>query len=107
MCYYVLPCIVCKYLAETFHVDFSIPNYAGNTPLSHAVAFGRDNVVQWLLDDHRVTREDKVMALSLAQDFVQWTKGNDKGRRKVFHLFSTEEDDIDDDSNDTMDGFLL
>jgi ankyrin repeat protein len=92
-------------------VDFTIPNYAGNTPLSHAVAFGRDDVVQWLLEDPslQVTREDEVMALSLAQDFVQWTKGSDKGRTKVLNLFIQEDDDTDDADEliDTMDGFLL
>jgi ankyrin repeat protein len=90
-------------------VDFTIPNHAGNTPLSHAVAFGRDAVVQWLLEDPslQVTREDEVMALSLAQDFVQWTKGSDKGRTKVLNLFIQEDDDDADELIDTMDGFLL
>jgi hypothetical protein len=99
--------IVCKYLAETFQVDFSIPNHAGNTPLTHAVAFGRDNVVKWLLTDPslQVSREDEVMALSLAQDFVQWTSGNNKERTKVLNLFFQEEGD-DEDEFDTMDGLL-
>jgi ankyrin repeat protein len=86
-------------------VDFSIPNHAGNTPLSHAVAFGRDNVVKWLLEDpsQQVSRVDDVMALSLAQDFVHWTNGNVKKRTEVLNLFFQEEDE---DEFDTMDGLL-
>lgn len=86
---------VCKYLSETFNVDFSQPNHGGNTPLSHAVAFRRDKVVEWLLNDpaiQGINAEDEVMALSLAQDFVQWTNGNDDERTKVLDLF--QEDDF-------------
>ncbi len=39
---------VCKYLGEVVGVDFFLPNHGGNTPLTHAVAFGRLDVVQWL-----------------------------------------------------------
>ncbi len=39
---------VCKYLGEVVGVDFFAPNLGGNTPLTHAVAFGRLDVVQWL-----------------------------------------------------------
>jgi hypothetical protein len=42
---------VCQYLAQTVGVDFTEPNYGGNTPLTHAVAFGRADVVEWLLFD--------------------------------------------------------
>jgi hypothetical protein len=88
-------------------VDFSIPNHAGNNPLGHAVAFGRDNVVKWLLEDPslQVSREDEVMALSLAQDYVHWTSGNNKERTKVLNLFFQEEEH--EDEFDTMDGLIL
>lgn len=85
---------VCKYLADTFKVDFSIPNHGGNTPISHAVAFGRNKVVEWLLNDasiQGIDHEDEVMALSLAQDFVQWTNGNDDARSKMLDLFQEKD----------------
>ena len=79
---------VCKYLAEIAGVDFSIPNNGGNTPLTHAVAFGREEVVAWLretLHSDEAFAEDSA-AYSLAQDFVQWTEGDDR-RRQVLELF--------------------
>jgi len=84
---------VCQYLADTIKVDFSVPNDNGNTPLSHAVAFGRTDVVQWLLSLSREQedKKDEMLAYSLAQDFVQWTDGTDSQRKKVQQLF--EDDD--------------
>ena len=85
---------VCKYLGEIANVDFSVENYAGNTPLSHAVAYGRAEVVKWLREDLNV--EDKGgSAADLAMDFVNWADsglgliGEDEEieRRKVFDLF--------------------
>ena len=48
---------VCKYLAEVVGVDFFVPNLGGNTPLTHAVAFGRLDVIQ-CLREHAATLED-------------------------------------------------
>jgi hypothetical protein len=41
-----------RYLAsDEVSVPFiDVANRAGNTPLSHAVAYGREEVVQWLLE---------------------------------------------------------
>jgi ankyrin repeat protein len=36
---------VCRYLYD-IGVDFSLANHGGNTPLTHAVAFGRSEVVE-------------------------------------------------------------
>ena len=36
---------VCQYLADIVGVNFFTPNHGGNTPLTHAVAFGRVEVV--------------------------------------------------------------
>ena len=49
---------VCKYLAEVVGVDFFVPNLGGNTPLTHAVAFGRVDVVQWLRERAVALEED-------------------------------------------------
>ena len=83
---------VCKYLHEVVGVDFGQSNYGGNTPLTHAVAFGRADVVQWLRSSLRT--EDDDVAWNLAQDFVRWTDG-DSSRRRVLQLF--EEDWVADD----------
>lgn len=79
---------VCRYLYEVAQVDFTKPNHGGNTPLTHAVAFGRASVVAWLRDvvvDVGVAQND-LAAHTLAKDFVQWTEG-DARRRQVLDLF--------------------
>lgn len=75
---------VCKYLSETVGVDFKIENYAGNTPLSHAVAYGRADVVRWLREEVCAKDEDG-RAEELAGEFVGWI--GDEKRKKVFDLF--------------------
>ena len=82
---------VCRYLADTMEVDFSVPNHGGNTPLTHAVAFGRSDVVEWLLGhlSNEDESQDDMLALSLAQDFVAWTDGAEE-RKKVLDLFSND-----------------
>ena len=86
---------VCQYLAKTAKLDFRVQNDNGNTPLSHAVAFGRTSVVQWLLglsssqDDE--DNADDMLAYSLAQDFVVWTEGADVQRNKVLQLFENDD----------------
>ena len=90
---------VCQYLHER-GVDFSLPNHGGNTPLTHAVAFGRASVVEWLLSlplrpegeseqNGRVngSGSDDKIALQLAQNFVQWTSGQDERRASVLKAF--------------------
>ena len=88
---------VCQYLANVMNVDFFQPNHGGNTPLTHAVAFGRVEVVDWLRqyqqeiygDDADFVDSDK-MAVSLAKDFVGWTGGDDKRRNQVLRLFQDD-----------------
>ena len=50
---------VCKYLGEIVGVDFFAPNHGGNTPLTHAVAFGRLDVVQWLRERAAALEDDQ------------------------------------------------
>lgn len=76
---------VCRYLAETVGVDFTEPNCGGNTPLAHAVAFARTDVVDWLRTDI-CADEDDVSAAELAVKFVDWTDG-DRNRKEVMNLF--------------------
>jgi ankyrin repeat protein len=76
---------VCKYLADVVGVDFFLPNHGGNTPLTHAVAFGRVEIVQWLKDQGYSGDDDKIAA-TLARDFVDWTDGDVK-RKQVLQLF--------------------
>jgi ankyrin repeat protein len=76
---------VCKYLYDVVKVDFSVGNDGGNTPLSHAVAYGRFDVAQWLRGDICV-EDDGDRAKELAVDFVGWDT-NDCKRQKIFNLF--------------------
>lgn len=96
---------VCRYLAETVGVDFTVPNYGENTPLTHAVAFGRTDVVEWLRNDV-CGDEDDILAADLAAKFVGWTDG-DRNRKDVLNLFNDwfgETGVIDsDDGNDGTD----
>ena len=65
---------ICKYLHGECNVPFiGVDNHAGNTPLSHAVAYGRVKVVRWLKDLGAVEQEG-LNAQDLAKDFVEWTK---------------------------------
>jgi ankyrin repeat protein len=81
---------VCRYLHEIAGVDFSLPNHAGNTPLSHAVAFGRADVVAWLRQEVLLPRgggnDATLVARSLARDFVTWTDGDHPDRNRVLQL---------------------
>ena len=83
---------VCKYLHDVMKVDFTANNYAGNTPLSHAVAYGRADVVEWLCNEV-CTDDDDGRAEDLALDFVKWTEG-DSDRMKVYDLFSNDDWDL-------------
>ena len=77
---------VCRYLAEIVGVDFSVANHGGNTPLTHAVAFGRTAVVEWLQQEHLAASLADSTAYNLAQDFVHWTDGDER-RKQVLQLF--------------------
>jgi ankyrin repeat protein len=77
---------VCRYLHDVVGVDFTVPNHGGNTPLTHAVAFGRNEVVEWLLSG--CSDDVDEVAHSLAQDFVEWT--DDPQRKKVLQLFDQD-----------------
>ena len=96
---------VCKYLADVVGIDFFAPNHGGNTPLTHAVAYGRADVVQFLLERRgNGDVKDDDIAASLAQDFVDWGTGNDQKKRKqVLQLFR---DDywLDEESDGVADG---
>ena len=94
---------VCQYLADVAGVDFSQPNYGGNTPLSHAVAFGRVDVVDWLVKWQRTGGNDHTAA-RLAEDFYQWTDG-DARRKQILQLFRDDywDDSIAGDDNDDDD----
>ena len=98
--------LVCRYLARTANVDFAAENHAGNTPLSHAVAYGRADVVRWLREEMKV--EDRNgNAEGLATDFVNWADvalgamgDEEEGeRRKVFDLFRDWREEMGDGSN--------
>jgi len=87
---------VCQYLAEVVGVDFFVKNLGGNTPLTHAVAFGRVDVIQWLRERAMVLEEDNddLIAKQLAADFASWSgehAGKDTIRRKqVLKLFEDD-----------------
>mmetsp|Transcript_51231 Transcript_51231/g.52194 ORF Transcript_51231/g.52194 Transcript_51231/m.52194 type:complete len:628 (-) Transcript_51231:210-2093(-) len=87
---------VCQYLAEVVGVDFFVKNLGGNTPLTHAVAFGRVDVIQWLRERAMVLEEDNddLIAKQLAADFASWSgehAGKDTVRRKqVLKLFEDD-----------------
>jgi ankyrin repeat protein len=91
---------VCKYLAEVVGVDFTIPNCAGNTPLSHAVAYSRVDIIQWLQNDLGV-QDEGGQASDLAWDFVGWLEG-DKKRKQIFDLFQSDWDEIPEEVNDNI-----
>ena len=101
---------VCQYLAEKVGIDFSLPNHGGNTPLTHAVAFGRVEVVQWLRDtlDQNAKEQDGIAA-NLAKDFVSWTDGADQ-RKEILSLFQDwygeDENDTGDDDNGSDDDIV-
>jgi hypothetical protein len=63
-------------------VDFLVPNFGGNTLLTHAVAFGRVDIVQWLRDLATEPKDD-MMAAQLAVDFARWNADLSENERKV------------------------
>lgn len=88
---------VCRYLHDMARVDFAAENFAGNTPLSHAVAYGRYDVVRWLREDLRV-EDGGGDAADLALDFVHWADAGlvageeEAERRKIDELFNSFKD---------------
>jgi len=87
---------VCKYLAEAIGVDFFVQNLVGNTPMTHAVAFGRLDIVQWLRERATTLEEDRdgLIAKQLAADFATWSdeqSGEDSAqRKKILKLFDDD-----------------
>ena len=79
---------VCRYLFDVVKVDFSVRNLAENTPLSHAVAYGRFDVAQWLREEICVEDDDD-RAKDLAVDFIDWDS-NDERRKNIFNLFNND-----------------
>lgn len=77
---------ICAYLCDTININFHVKNKNGNTPLSHAIAYARVDVVQWLREVVNVKDEDGD-AQNLALDFVGWEEDNSE-RKKVLNLFS-------------------
>lgn len=92
---------VCKYLAKMAYVDFDVENYARNTPLSHAVAYGRGSVAQWLRDEMQV-EDSGNNAENLAMDFVNWgesglgliSEDEQAERKKISELFRDWADEM-------------
>ena len=84
---------ICKYLFEVVGVDFFVPNFGGNTPLTHAVAFGRIDVVQWLreLAAMREGNRDDIIAKQLVSLNLKISYSHEKKRlfgSKNFLIFS-------------------
>ena len=81
------------------NVDFTVENYARNTPLSHSVAYGRFSVVKWLKEDLQV-EDSGGNAENLATDFINWadmglgliTEEEETERRSVYSLFNSFND---------------
>jgi hypothetical protein len=82
-------------LHDAAAVDFSVENFAGNTPLCHAVAYGRFEVARWLKEELRVADAGGA-AENLAVDFVAWAdlglKDEEVERRSVYTLFNSLQD---------------
>jgi ankyrin repeat protein len=71
---------VCRYLHD-IGVDFTQPNFAGNTPLSHSVAYGRVDVIHWLKNELKV-EDTGSQAMDLALDFFNWDSIDEEDDRK-------------------------
>lgn len=81
---------ICKYLHNVVGVEFvNVQNHAGNTPLSHAVAYKRVDVVRWLNNDLGAEKVEEVDTKALAESFVMWTDGTDHGRVEILDIFSS------------------
>lgn len=89
---------VCQYLHRVAKVDFFLVNKGGSTPLTHAVTFGRTDVVRWLIRTQSQLESSDISdskAYHLAQEFCQWTKGEDATRNMVLQQFFYEGDLLD------------
>jgi len=77
------------------YVSLTDTLFLPDTPSTHAVAFGRADVVKWILkrqselDQNDCT--DESLAYSLAKDFVMWTDPTDTKRRDVPKLFQDDD----------------
>lgn len=92
---------ICQYLHDVVGVNFFEPNHGGNTPLTHAVAFGRVDVARWLREVAAVSGNDDndLIAAQLAEDFVRWDSDSSESgrqqRRKVLELFQDDSWELD------------
>jgi len=86
---------VCRYLHETVGLNFDVENFAGNTPLCHAVAYGRFEVARWLKEELDV-EDVHGTAKDLAMDFIAWAdmglKDEEAERRNLSSLFNSLQD---------------
>lgn len=88
---------ICQYLNEQCNVEFvTVQNHAGNTPLSHAVAYGRLDVVRWLKEDLDAIEVEGLDAKDLARDFVTWTSEQQQSNNDDY---SFDNDDINSKDN--------
>ena len=101
---------VCKYLHSLANIDFTVENYARNTPLSHSVAYGRFDVAKWLKEDLKV-EDDGGIAEDLANDFVNWadmglgiSEEEEVERRTVYSLFNSFKDWSEEEIGEDEDG---
>ncbi|KAG7359247.1 ankyrin repeat domain protein [Nitzschia inconspicua] len=102
---------VCHYLHNVVGVDFFVPNHGGNTPLTHAVAFGRTDIARWLKELSSTSigngNHHDLIAAQLAEDFVRWDSDRSEHdrlqRRKILELFQEEYWDLGKDSNEEED----
>ncbi|KAG7355211.1 ankyrin repeat domain protein [Nitzschia inconspicua] len=104
---------VCQYLHDVVGVDFFVPNHGGNTPLTHAVAFGRTEIARWLKELSSTStgngNHHDLIAAQLAEDFVRWDSDRSEHdklqRRKILELFQEEYWDLgkgDDDDEEEV-----
>ena len=90
---------VCQYLHKMANVDFTVENHAGNTPLSHSVAYARYDIAKWLKEDLNV-EDTGNNAQRLATDFISWadeglgliSEEEETERRSVYSLFNSFND---------------
>lgn len=91
----LLDLAVCRYLHETVGLNFDVENFAGNTPLCHAVAYGRFEVARWLKEELDV-EDVHGTAKDLAMDFIAWAdmglKDEEAERRNLSSLFNSLQD---------------
>lgn len=82
---------VCKYLYEEVGVDFDEPDNSGKVPLNHAIDYGHDDVVKWILktiysDPDRAAKlfqDEKIALSSIAQGYLKDWKPDEEIKQAV------------------------